>query len=86
MYNKSFRCTYLEKDSLELYQKELLKAFDLQVIKSLEQLKNINPETLTEPRFVGRKKLPSTVIGLLFHAAEHTTRHFGQLLVTIKIL
>lgn len=65
---------------------ELLKAFDLQVIKSLGQLKTTNLETLTEPRFVGRKMLPSTVIGLLFHAAEHTTRHFGQLLVTIKIL
>jgi uncharacterized damage-inducible protein DinB len=65
---------------------ELLKAFDLQVIKSLDLLKYINPETLTEPRFVGRKMLPSTVIGLLFHAAEHTTRHFGQLLVTIKII
>lgn len=65
---------------------ELLKAFDLQVIKSLDQLKYINPETLTEPRFVGRKMLPSTVIGLLFHAAEHTTRHFGQVLVTVKII
>jgi uncharacterized damage-inducible protein DinB len=65
---------------------ELLKAFDLQVIKSLNQLKATHPHTLTETRFVGRKMLPSTVIGLLFHAAEHTTRHFGQLLVTIKIL
>ncbi len=70
----------------ETNSRALLKAFDLQVIKSLEQLKNKNPETLTETRFVGRKMLPSTVIGLLFHAAEHTTRHFGQLLVTIKIL
>ncbi len=70
----------------ETNSRALLKAFDLQVIRSLEQLKNTNPETLTESRFVGRKMLPSTVIGLLFHAAEHTTRHFGQLLVTIRIL
>jgi uncharacterized damage-inducible protein DinB len=73
-------------ENIDTGSKELLKAFDLQVIKSLEQLKNTNPETLTETRFVGRKMLPSTVIGLLFHAAEHTTRHFGQMLVTIKIL
>jgi uncharacterized damage-inducible protein DinB len=73
-------------ENIETGSKELLIAFDLQVIKSLEQLKNTNPETLTETRFVGRKMLPSTVIGLLFHAAEHTTRHFGQMLVTIKIL
>lgn len=65
---------------------ELLKVFNLQVIKSLEQLKETHSDTLTDPRFVGRKMLPSTVIGLLFHAAEHTTRHFGQLLVTIRIL
>lgn len=70
----------------ETNSRALLKAVDLQVIKCLEQLKNTNPETLTENRFVGRKMLPSTVIGLLFHAAEHTTRHFGQMLVTIKIL
>jgi uncharacterized damage-inducible protein DinB len=73
-------------ENIDTGSKELLKAFDLQVIKSLQQLKNTNPETLTETRFVGRKMLPSTVIGLLFHAAEHTTRHFGQMLVTIKIL
>jgi uncharacterized damage-inducible protein DinB len=73
-------------ENIDTGSKELLIAFDLQVIKSLEQLKNTNPETLTETRFVGRKMLPSTVIGLLFHAAEHTTRHFGQMLVTIKIL
>jgi len=26
MYDTSFRCTYLEKDSLEVYQEELLRA------------------------------------------------------------
>ncbi|MBP6620271.1 MAG: DinB family protein [Leadbetterella sp.] len=80
---------FLKNEGIENNQTnsiELLKAFDLQVIKSLDQLKATYQETLTEPRFVGRKMLPSTVIGLLFHAAEHTTRHFGQLLVTIKIL
>ena len=35
MYNKSFRCTYLEKDSLELYQNELLKAFECENVDQL---------------------------------------------------
>jgi len=35
---------------------------------------------------VGRKRIPSNVIGLLFHTAEHTQRHTGQLLVTVKVL
>ena len=32
------------------------------------------------------KRLPPTVIGLLFHAAEHTMRHVGQLLVTVAVI
>jgi hypothetical protein len=38
----------------------------------------IDPATLAEPRWVGRKRLPTTVIGLLVHIAEHTQRHVGQ--------
>jgi uncharacterized damage-inducible protein DinB len=53
---------------------------------SIEQLKRTDVNTLTETRGIGRKQIPSTVIGLLFHAAEHTMRHTGQLLVTVKIL
>lgn len=66
--------------------KELLIAFDSQVEIALFQLKNTKPETLTEVRYVGRKMIPSTVMGLLFHAAEHSMRHYGQLLVTAKLL
>ena len=39
---------------------------------------------LTDVRGVGRAQVPSTLIGVLVHAAEHTTRHLGQLLVTAK--
>lgn len=41
---------------------------------------------LTDHRDVGRAKLPSTVLGLYVHAAEHTMRHLGQLLVTVRII
>jgi uncharacterized damage-inducible protein DinB len=64
----------------------LVQAFDAQVTNALDQLKNMDAEKLTEIRTVGRKQLPSTVLGLLFHAAEHTMRHTGQLLVTVKVL
>jgi len=43
-------------------------------------------DTLTEPRAVGRGRLPSTVLGLLFHVAEHTQRHAGQVVTTAKIV
>lgn len=51
---------------------------------ALEQLATTPASSLTETRGVGRKQVPSTVGGLLFHAAEHTMRHTGQLLVTIR--
>jgi uncharacterized damage-inducible protein DinB len=64
----------------------LLTRFNQQIDKALEQLKNTDETTITEFRGVGRKQLPSTVIGLLVHGAEHTMRHMGQLMVTVKIL
>jgi uncharacterized damage-inducible protein DinB len=64
---------------------ELLEAFDLQVERALNQLRAMDAQTLTDTRMVGRKQLPSTVLGLLFHAAEHVQRHVGQLLVTARM-
>ncbi|HJU69930.1 MAG TPA: DinB family protein [Gemmatimonadaceae bacterium] len=52
----------------------------------LTQLRATRREELLERRVVGRKALPSTVLGLLFHAAEHTTRHVGQAITTAKIV
>jgi uncharacterized damage-inducible protein DinB len=64
---------------------ELLRAFREQVDAALDQLRETDELGLTEPRYVGRKRLPSTVLGLLVHAAEHTQRHVGQLLVTVRV-
>lgn len=66
--------------------KELLQTFQQQVEKAQEQLKGLDEAAILEPRGVGRAQLPSTVLGLLFHSAEHTMRHTGQLLVTVKVL
>lgn len=65
---------------------ELVRRFDDQVEQALTQLRTTEERTLTEPRGVGRAQLPSTVIGLYVHAAEHTTRHLGQLLVTVRVV
>ncbi|ODS81746.1 MAG: metal-dependent hydrolase [Cytophagaceae bacterium SCN 52-12] len=64
----------------------LAQAVVQQIDKSVEFLKNTDPAVLTEARSVGRQALPSTVLGLLFHAAEHTQRHIGQLYVTVKVV
>ena len=51
----------------------------------LAQLRATDEATLLELREVGRMKLPSNVLGLLFHAAEHTQRHVGQVIVAAKL-
>jgi uncharacterized damage-inducible protein DinB len=77
----------LESDNTQyLTVKGLLTRFNNQVNKALTQLKNTDEKMLLEPRGIGRKQIPTNLIGLLFHAAEHTQRHVGQLYVTVRIL
>jgi hypothetical protein len=52
---------------------------------AMDQLRATSRDSLLEERRVGRAGLPATVLGLLFHAAEHTTRHVGQAITTALI-
>ncbi len=65
---------------------ELVAAFEAQIERALAQLRGTREETLTDRREVGRARLPSTVLGLLFHAAEHTQRHVGQTITTARVV
>jgi len=65
---------------------QLLEYFNKQIDIAIKQLSETDEATLTEVRGVGRANIPSTVIGLLVHSAEHMMRHVGQLLVTVKIV
>lgn len=56
------------------------------VDRAIEQLRGTPESVLTAPREVGRGKLPSTVIGLLVHAGDHTYRHVGQAITTARLL
>ena len=64
----------------------LLDAFSEQIDKAITRLSGVDESTLTQMRGVGRAQIPSTVIGLYVHTAEHVMRHSGQLLVTARIL
>jgi uncharacterized damage-inducible protein DinB len=94
-------CTYARGESLTPAQLDALKsegvavnssvpdliaAFHRQVDITLKQLGSTDERTLKERRMVGRDRLPSTVLGLLVHAAEHVQRHTGQLLVTVRVV
>jgi uncharacterized damage-inducible protein DinB len=41
---------------------------------------------LEESRAVGKKRLPTTLGGLLVHIAEHAQRHVGQAITTAKVV
>ena len=53
---------------------------------ALAQVRVTDVRTLLEGRGVGRARLPTTVIGLVFHAAEHASRHAGQIATMRKIV
>jgi uncharacterized damage-inducible protein DinB len=65
---------------------DLVRAWQRTVDAALAQLAGTPESTLLEAREVGRAKLPSTVLGLLFHAAEHASRHTGQVVTTARIV
>jgi hypothetical protein len=71
---------------IDLGAGDLLAAFAAAVTRALDQLRETGQDVLTERRLVGRAQLPSTVLGLLFHAAEHTQRHVGQAVTTARFV
>jgi len=92
--------TYLEGRSLDDSQMQVL-AVEMEPGASLEDLladvdgalvraeaviRAIDPGAFAEPRWVGRKRLPTTVIGLVVHIAEHTQRHLGQAISAAKLV
>jgi uncharacterized damage-inducible protein DinB len=64
---------------------ELLALVDAAFRSAEAVVRAIEPSTLAEPRAVGRQRLPTTVIGLLVHIAEHTQRHVGQAIGAAKL-
>ena len=54
--------------------------------QALVQVRTTPLCTLDEAREVGRARLPSTVLGLLVHAAEHAQRHSAQIITMRKVI
>ena len=65
---------------------ELLRDLRSAIDLAMERLRRTEPDELDQPRKVGRAGLPSTTRGLLFHIADHTRRHAGQVVTTAKII
>lgn len=65
-------------------REELLAQLDQSFRQAEAAVRRIPLDRLREPRYVGRKRLPTTVAGLLTHIAEHTQRHVGQAVSAAK--
>ncbi len=74
-----------EQETREQGAAELLRELDRVFERAEAVVRAIDPATLREPRWVGRKRLPTTVIGLLTHIAEHTMRHVGEAISAAKL-
>jgi uncharacterized damage-inducible protein DinB len=64
---------------------ELLALMETVFHRAEATVRALDPAMLTEPRTIGRKALPTTVIGLLTHIAEHIQRHIGQAISAAKL-
>lgn len=65
---------------------EVMREFRKGLARAGERVRAIAPERYGEARGIGRARLPTTVVGLLIHCAEHTQRHVGQMVVTAKVV
>ncbi|MFL6451466.1 MAG: DinB family protein [Bryobacteraceae bacterium] len=65
---------------------ELLQQVFAKLRTAEERLRQVDSAQLFDFRGVGRKALPSTVIGLLVHLAEHTQRHLGQAITLARVV
>jgi hypothetical protein len=74
------------QDHGEMDGAALLAVLVPQIDRAMAQLRATPPESLLDERKVGRAGLPTTVLGALVHGAEHTARHAGQCVSTLKIL
>jgi len=64
----------------------LLQQAQQSIHSALDVLRATPRDSLLQPRVVGRSRLPTSVLGLLVHVAEHTQRHTGQLITTAKVV
>lgn len=64
----------------------LMSELQAKVDRALDQLRTTNTDTLLDARGVGRRQVPTTVLGLLVHGGEHSARHAGQGLTLNRVV
>jgi hypothetical protein len=75
-----------ERDPQRVEAAPLLEQMRRTFDAALAQVRSTPPSSLMDARPIGRAGLPSNVLGLIFHAAEHSQRHAGQIVTTAKVV
>ena len=65
---------------------QMLSELDYALFHAAQRVRALAAKNPAEPRFVGKKQLPTTLGGLLVHLADHTQRHVGQAVTTAKLV
>lgn len=81
-YLASERVVDEERPSLESLTTTLARSID----DAIAYLRTVPDESVHTLREVGRQKLPSSTLGLIFHAAEHSSRHAGQIVTLCRVV
>jgi hypothetical protein len=64
----------------------VFRELEASIENTQKRLEEIVRQPLELAVSIGRKRLPTTLAGLLIHAAEHTQRHVGQAITTAKVI
>jgi hypothetical protein len=66
-------------------REDLLRLLDERLTNAESVVRSLDPGTYREVRELGRKRIPVPLGTLLVHIAEHTQRHVGELIITVKL-
>ncbi len=76
----------LAREAASAMRHVLLREFGKSMEGAAQRVRGFIGADLEAERFVGRRRLSTTLGGLLVHVAEHTQRHVGQMVTTAKIV
>jgi uncharacterized damage-inducible protein DinB len=65
---------------------ELMHFLDDSFRRAEERIRSLDPAAYGDIREIGRKRIPVPLGTLLVHIAEHTQRHVGELIMTVKVI
>lgn len=67
-------------------REEILTEWNRAFRAAMQRLLALSRTNLDEPRGVGKKQLQTTLGGILVHVADHSQRHVGQMITTVKLV